>query len=350
MKNIQIKKIALYTIGGVINYSLKSGITFFFTEFINLKYYYSYIIALISVIIFSFYYNFHITFKNKTEKTKKFITYTSSLFMFMITDYLLVIFLTSYLRYHYLSSIIFVTIVLFVAKYIVYSNAVFRERSKTQEQATKNKTKKQKTTIKPTYKNIGGNVFKRQKSKHPLIQFADKQFLLHLNRLINLTHFAEKEKVLDIGCGEGMITSKLKNKYKFQITGEDLDKDTIKLATKTHQNINFRTGSILNLKHKNNSFDLVIATETLEHVDKPDKAIQECKRVSKKYCIFTVPNEPWWRIANISRGYRLKYLGNSPGHIQHWTRSEFKKLLRKHFKKVKIINCWMLWNMALCRK
>ena len=92
-----------------------------------------------------------------------------------------------------------------------------------------------------------------------------------------------------------------------------------------------------------------MASEVLEHLEKPNEAIKEVKRVTKKYCLFSVPNEPYWRIANIIRGAYIKDLGNTPGHIQHWNQNQFKNMLKKHFKNVKVKNS-ILWNLALCEK
>jgi hypothetical protein len=60
-----------------------------------------------------------------------------------------------------------------------------------------------------------------------------------------------------------------------------------------------------------------------------------------------VPYEPFWRMANVIRLAYLPQFGNTPGHIQHWGKRNFKKMLKKHFKNVEIIRCG-LWNFALC--
>lgn len=124
------KKIILYLLGGVVTYSLKTGITFTFTDLLMMQYWVSYIYALIAVILFGFFYNFHITFNNKTQKRKKFIAYTIILFTFMVIDYSLVIFLTSFLLVHYLISIILVTGFLVIIKFFIYNSFIFRKKQK----------------------------------------------------------------------------------------------------------------------------------------------------------------------------------------------------------------------------
>ena len=107
--------------------------------------------------------------------------------------------------------------------------------------------------------------------------------------------------------------------------------------------------SSLLVQELHSTFDLVMSSEVLEHLEDPEKAINEVKRVTKKYCVFSVPNEPWWRIANMLRGAYLRDFGNTPGHIQHWSKRSFKKFLKKHFKNVKVKNS-LLWNLAICEK
>ena len=90
-------------------------------------------------------------------------------------------------------------------------------------------------------------------------------------------------------------------------------------------------------------------TEVLEHVERPGQALREIARVSKHYSLISVPREPIWRLLNIIRMSYLKSLGNTPGHIQHWTTREFKNLLEEQFNIVAFRSPFP-WNMALCQK
>ena len=125
---MKTNKIVLFLLGGGITYGLKSGITFFFTEILKLQYWISYIIALIVVIIFAFFYNFHITFKNKKNKKRKFLIYSATLLTFMFIEYSLVIFLTSILLFHYLISIIIITLFLVMIKFTIYNKFIFKKK------------------------------------------------------------------------------------------------------------------------------------------------------------------------------------------------------------------------------
>jgi len=69
----------------------------------------------------------------------------------------------------------------------------------------------------------------------------------------------------------------------------------------------------------------------LEHLDRPSEALKELARVTRRWAIISVPNEPLWRVMNFARGTYLKEWGNTPGHINHWTPWGFRKFVRQSF-------------------
>jgi len=105
------------------------------------------------------------------------------------------------------------------------------------------------------------------------------------------------------------------------LEGIDYSLDAIKLGKQVHPYLNIKRGDIYNLVYEDNSFDLVICTEVLEHLENPAKALKEIERVSSKYVLLTVPNEPWFTLFNYTRW------GQDIGHINKWSSSEFEKLV-----------------------
>ena len=134
--------------------------------------------------------------------------------------------------------------------------------------------------------------------------------------------------VLDAGCNEGFTLDQLKKKFPaLNCVGIDVSDKAINIGRKMFPKIKLKTGSIYHLPYKK-TFDLMICTEVLEHLEQPEKALQEIKRATKQYCLFSVPNEPWFRITK---------LGNDPEHINHWTKNKFISLLEKNqFKILKV--------------
>jgi ubiquinone/menaquinone biosynthesis C-methylase UbiE len=109
----------------------------------------------------------------------------------------------------------------------------------------------------------------------------------------------------------------------------------------------FVCSSTYELCFKDKTFDMVLLSEVLEHLSEPENGIEEAKRVSQGYVLVTVPNEPYWRIANMLRLSYLRDFGNTPGHVQHYTKKKFGEILRRHFSRVRMM-CSTIWIIALC--
>jgi len=168
--------------------------------------------------------------------------------------------------------------------------------------------------------------------------------------LLRLVKMAKPNSLLDFGSGRGFNVAKMMKRFPHvKITGSDLEYESIREAKEIHPHITLMQDDITKSKQKSNSVDVVTACEVLEHLLFPDKAVKECKRIARNYCIFTVPNEPIWRLANMARLKYVRDLGNTPGHVQNFKREDFEALLKKNFSKVKIINSGLLWNMAICK-
>jgi ubiquinone/menaquinone biosynthesis C-methylase UbiE len=93
--------------------------------------------------------------------------------------------------------------------------------------------------------------------------------------------------VLEVGSGRGLLSIRLSRKY--NVTASDIVRD--KTLMKKWTNIKFRKAKAESLPFKNNSFDTVVSTHTLEHVLDLPKAISEIRRVAKKRIIIVVPKQ-----------------------------------------------------------
>lgn len=185
--------------------------------------------------------------------------------------------------------------------------------------------------------------FEKHTSKNPLKKFFINNYF---NNLIDLIFDLKIETVLDAGCGEGFTLNKLKqNGIGKKYEGIDYSEDAIKLGRKNYPDLNIKKGDIYKLQYKDNSFDLVICAEVLEHLDDPQKAFSDILRVSSRYLLLTVPNEPWFTFFNFTQW------GKDIGHINHWTSSSLMKFITKD-RKVKIIKHKypFPWTMILVEK
>lgn len=185
--------------------------------------------------------------------------------------------------------------------------------------------------------------YKKYSNKNPLMGIVISNFLGEVKLIMDSL---EGDNILDVGCGEGFVINSLKNE---NMIGVDISEDALTIAKIQNPNNRFFRGDIYNLPFQRDDFDIVMSMEVLEHLDIPEKAIYEIKRVSKMYCIFSVPNEPYFRLMNLLRGKNISRFGNDIEHIQNWSTSEFVKLLERHFEVLKVKRPFP-WTLVLCKK
>jgi ubiquinone/menaquinone biosynthesis C-methylase UbiE len=180
---------------------------------------------------------------------------------------------------------------------------------------------------------VGISKKQNKKSKNPVSKFFLNNFL---NTVVKTTRPLNIENVVDVGCGDGILLARLK-KEKIGKDWEGIDNDSglVELANKVRPNLKITTGDIYKLPFKSNSFDLVVCTEVLERLENPKKAYRELLRVSKKYVLLSVPNEPFFTIQRIGRLKNLLQFGAHPGYINRWTIPGFTKFVK--VRDVKIV-------------
>ncbi len=185
-------------------------------------------------------------------------------------------------------------------------------------------------------------------SQNPIQQFLIENFYRSLR---GLASSIKPNKILDVGCGEGTTIVKLKQaKIGKTLEGIDNSEDALRIGKGLYQGISIKSGDIYNLPYRDKSFDLLICTEVLEHLKNPRKALAELRRVSNKYVLLSVPNEPFFIMANLLRGKYLRNRGNHPEHINHWTNPGFKVFLRRNGFRIAASRSPFPWTLILARK
>ena len=86
----------------------------------------------------------------------------------------------------------------------------------------------------------------------------------------------------------------------------------------------------------------------LEHVPDPEHTLAEMARCAERHLLVSVPREPLWRMLNMARGAYWSELGNTPGHLNHWSRRSFVRLLSRHGEVVEVRSPFP-WTMLLVR-
>jgi 2-polyprenyl-3-methyl-5-hydroxy-6-metoxy-1,4-benzoquinol methylase len=191
-----------------------------------------------------------------------------------------------------------------------------------------------------------GNL-QKYKNPNPLQQWLLRRFFIAINDLLPNTNWAP---LLDAGCGEGLSIEKIAaNRHVYPVYGLDLSFRSIQLAQKIVPQSLLLQGSVLALPFNNESFQVVICLEVLEHLDEPANCLQELLRVAKGYVLLSVPNEPAFQVANFLRGKNLSRLGNDIDHLQHWTARKFIRFVQQYTQVI----AWRTsfpWTIALCHK
>jgi 2-polyprenyl-3-methyl-5-hydroxy-6-metoxy-1,4-benzoquinol methylase len=155
---------------------------------------------------------------------------------------------------------------------------------------------------------------------------------------------------MDYGCGNGYITNYVQQKLNAKMTGIDIDKEKITFAKQYALHSQFKEQDIYALHmFPNDSIHLAVATESLEHLDKPELVMEEISRITKQFGIFTVPREPVWRMKNIMQGKYLSALGDTPDHKQHWSRKSFASFVGEYFNQVEVKDAH-IWTLVFAKK
>jgi len=193
-----------------------------------------------------------------------------------------------------------------------------------------------------------GNTFDKYGSTNPVVRRLMSGFQRTLDDLFAQ---AAPESVLDIGCGEGVLTEQWAVRLGgARVVGTDLQDPKLEAewAIRRRRNLRFAAMPVESLTFADDEFDLVAATEVLEHVDHPEAAVAEMARVARRWLLVSVPHEPLWRGLNLARGAYLRELGNTPGHINHWSRAGFVRMLAAHGQVVQTRSPFP-WTMLLVR-
>jgi len=138
---------------------------------------------------------------------------------------------------------------------------------------------------------------------------------------------AQPSTLLDSGCGEGYLADELKRSFPgCRITGIDASEGAIDYA-RLHfgSSAELHVGDLFALPFPDRSFDVVVCSEVLEHLDDPARAFAELRRVARRRVVLTVPLEPWFKFFNdIARKVGIS---EDPGHVQFWTHDGFKQFV-----------------------
>lgn len=192
-----------------------------------------------------------------------------------------------------------------------------------------------------------GNTFDKYGSTNPVV----KRLMARFERdMFELLDRAAPASILDVGCGEGVLTEQWADRVAGRVVGFDLEDPKLEAEWRhrARPNLEFKAGDAHHMEYRTGEFEIATAMEVLEHVPDPEGVLAEMARVASRWLLVSVPREPLWRALNMARGAYLKDLGNTPGHLNHWSKRGFAKLLARHGEIAELRSPFP-WTMALVR-
>jgi SAM-dependent methyltransferase len=201
---------------------------------------------------------------------------------------------------------------------------------------------------------VTGNTYDKYGSGNPVVRRLMAGFERDLDELFGI---AAPTSLLDVGCGEGVLVHSWAQRLgAARVVGIDLEEESIQAGWSQRQapNLEYRvmeTGDadrVENLPFADREFDLASAIEVLEHVPDPEHTVSEMARCAERHLLVSVPHEPLWRMLNMARGAYWPALGNTPGHLNHWSRRAFVEMLSRHGEVTQVRSPFP-WTMLLVR-
>jgi 2-polyprenyl-3-methyl-5-hydroxy-6-metoxy-1,4-benzoquinol methylase len=195
---------------------------------------------------------------------------------------------------------------------------------------------------------VTGNTYDKYNSTNPLARRLMAGFERDLDELLGR---ADPGSLLDVGCGEGVLVHRWAERLRGRrVVGIDLEEESIQAGWEQRRapNLEYRVMRAENLPFADGEFDLASAIEVLEHVPDPAHTLAEMARCAARHLLVSVPREPLWRALNMARGAYWRELGNTPGHLNHWSKRSFTALLARHGTVAEVRSPFP-WTMLLVR-
>jgi len=136
------------------------------------------------------------------------------------------------------------------------------------------------------------------------------------------------KRIVDLGCGEGITLEKLVRLFPgSDVTGIDCLQENVAICH-SHGLKQVCQGDVYALDLADDSMDAVVFIEVIEHLEHPEAAIKEIRRILKLNgkLITVFPNDYFFKIARLLT-LKFKEAAYDPGHVKQWTHEEMRRFL-----------------------
>jgi 2-polyprenyl-3-methyl-5-hydroxy-6-metoxy-1,4-benzoquinol methylase len=192
-----------------------------------------------------------------------------------------------------------------------------------------------------------GNQVDKENLGNPLFRMLVQRFDRTLHALIDQ---AKPSSIHEVGCGEGRVSRLLHEWTGLPIRATDYSSAlTESNRSRGDKGIDYLWRPIENLLPTEDRAGLIVCCEVIEHVPGPDVALRKLRELCATRYIFSVPNEPLWRVLNMARGKYLTDLGNTPGHVNHFSLRSLKRILEETGFEICEAHLPLPWSMVLVK-
>ena len=175
-----------------------------------------------------------------------------------------------------------------------------------------------------------GNHTHKYTARNPAIRALTERWVANLDRVFGQVSRdrsgPQPELALEVGCGEGVIAARMQRRWD-QVVALDLPDAGLRADWRRLAGPRFLHASAHQLPFADDRFDVVVAAEVLEHLPDPVRGLEEMARVGRRHLVLSVPREPVFRSCNLAAGRYVRDLGNTPGHLNHWSRRGFVRFV-----------------------
>lgn len=188
---------------------------------------------------------------------------------------------------------------------------------------------------------------RKHTSQNPLRRLAINRYFETVDAFMP----SDVETVLNAGCGEGFDARRItQTKPNLILNGFDISFNAVQKVAEICPSMAACVGDVTQPPFAHPSADMVISLEVLEHLPDPSTAIAAYKKLTRRYLLLGVPNEPVFRLLRMANGMDVRQFGDHPEHVQHWNLLTFKNFLKQH--DLHILKSAMpipfIWTIVLC--
>lgn len=160
------------------------------------------------------------------------------------------------------------------------------------------------------------------------------------------SHVQPGTRVLDVGCGDGMLLAALRDERAVDARGMEIDAEKVEQCVSRGLSVIQGDANTDLAFYPDDSFDYAILSQTLQTTQRPDQMLDELLRVGRQAFV-SFPNFAHWRVRLylLVKG-RMPVTRNLPQtwydtpNIHHLTIADFRDLL--DVRGVKVKRCWFL--------